>query len=167
MFKFGNLACAVLTLVTAMQTSALAATVATSKEPEILLLHSGTQVRLTGLLTLNAKSLAAASTQYYLRVDGLAVDGDPETGFHLFLNIDPSLPEDTRNPGYVGTITFFDAPKVAKLASSKAISFDITAAVQRIHQLETPRELVVSIYPAATAAPNSKSYVRGISITSK
>lgn len=144
-----------------------AAIVAETPAREIALSPEGTTITLELRQPLRLTSSGAARQRYVLRIKGLAATGAPQTGYDVFLNIDPGESKDRRNPGYVGTLNFFGAPKPPAAGSPRVVSFDVRPVLEFIFARECPRALVVSIYPAEPSATGGTVVIGGMAIAAE
>ncbi len=104
-------------------------------------------------LAARVKSLAP-DNRVYLRLQGLAAEGDPGVSYNVYLNLPPNrAPQGASDPHYLGTFSFFDAE-----GGERSRAINITAQLKRLAaQGKLGPDATLTLVPAgefvARAAP--------------
>jgi hypothetical protein len=107
---------------------------ATSRESTIALSGSTTRVMLTKSpdISVPLDKFGAAGRRIYLVIDGLAANLPPGVTYSVFLGLPEGTKPSRDDPGYVGTLNFFDVPSSPRSGDSRSVAFDVTAALARL-----------------------------------
>jgi hypothetical protein len=109
--------------------------------------------------------LAAADHNFILTLQGLATDRPPETGYLVFLNVPEGVTPAVEDIGYAGAVSFFGAPPSGEGADARAVSFEVSEAVQRLRTAgRLAGTMTVTIRPAGKPAAGSHPTIRRLAL---
>ena len=112
-----------------------------------------------------AAALAAANHNFILTLQGLATDRPPETGYLVFLNAPDGVTPAVDDIGYAGSVSFFGVTPSAAGADARAVSFELSEAVQRLRAAgRLAGTMTVTIRPAGKPAAGSHPTIRRIAL---
>jgi len=112
-----------------------------------------------------AAAFAAANHNFILTLQGLATDRPPETGYLVFLNVPDGVTPAVEDIGYAGAVSFFGAPPSAEGADARAVSFEVSEAVQRLRAAgRLAGTMTVTIRPAGKPAAGSHPTIRRLAL---
>jgi hypothetical protein len=112
-----------------------------------------------------AAAFAAADHNFILTLQGLATDRPPETGYLVFLNVPDGVTPAVEDIGYAGAVSFFGAPPSAEGADARAVSFEVSEAVQRLRAAgRLAGTMTVTIRPAGKPAAGSHPTIRRLAL---
>jgi hypothetical protein len=112
-----------------------------------------------------AAAFAAANHNFILTLQGLATDRPPETGYLVFLNVPEGVTPVVEDIGYAGAVSFFGAPPSAEGADARAVSFEVSEAVQRLRAAgRLAGTMTVTIRPAGKPAAGSHPTIRRLAL---
>jgi hypothetical protein len=112
-----------------------------------------------------AAAFAAADHNFILTLQGLATDRPPETGYLVFLNVPDGVTPAVEDIGYAGAVSFFGAPPSGEGADARAVSFEVSEAVQRLRAAgRLAGTMTVTIRPAGKPAAGSHPTIRRLAL---
>jgi hypothetical protein len=107
----------------------------------------------------------AAERRFTLVLRGLAADRQPGAVYSVFLNLPEGAEPKADDPGFVGTVSFFGAPKSSDGTSRRAISYEVSEALARLQSASRlGGALYVTIAPGRAPAPDSRPTIAEIGL---
>lgn len=139
-------------------------TLAMSSNADIALSAEPTRVVL--MESVSSGEINEVGRRIFLVVDGLFTNLPPGTTYDVFLGVPEHIKPRREDPGYAGTLNFFDVPVSRGSGDGHSVAFDVTSVLQRLRAAgRSP--LTVTLAPKSPPYEEAKPFVGQIKLVAE